>query len=227
MNYIIDCTKKDINFDFENIIIGRKINSKFYLYYQENEYKDIKDIHIKMPKIRNIYKLGQSKFNQENVPIYPNYDLTNNFINFIKYFEKNLLDCFIQKIQNVELNSLINKKNNIFSIKVNLDESINYNINLNDIKFNNEMQMILKINYIWFKETTNTLGLNISLFQIFSTENINISNIPKNIIKPIIENNNIKNETDIIVQEQPPIIVRPSLADISSALKKLKPLSNN
>ena len=229
--YLIDCSKKDINFNFDNVIIGRKINSKFYIYYQKEEYKNIEDIYIKMPKIRNIYKLGTSKYNLENIPIYPNYDLTNNFISFIKDFEKNLYDCFVIKLPNIELNSIINKKNNINNIKIYIDENIDTNIKINEIKINSELELIIKINYIWYNENNNNIGLNISLFQIncnMSLININISpkiiNIPinNNIINNINNNINENSKNEIIN----PLPIRPSLipsvSDLNLAIRKLK-----
>ena len=86
--HLIDFTQDNIDFNFDNLIIGKKINSKYYIYYlTSNEDNDVieepKEIYIKLPKIRLIYKLGNSKYNQENIPLYTNYNLLNKFINFI------------------------------------------------------------------------------------------------------------------------------------------------
>ena len=228
MNYLIDCSQKIINFNFENIIIGKKINSKFYIYYQQEEYKDVEDICIKMPKIRNLYKLGNSKYNLENIPIYPNYDLTNNFITFIKDFEKNIYDCFLNKFSNIEFNSVINKKNNISYIKIYIDENIITNININEIKINNELDIIIKINYIWYNENNNNIGLNISFLQIncnIPQKNINICS-PKIINKPPNDTNQTKNEIINISYPSRPSLI-PSIADLNLAIKKLKPATVN
>jgi len=223
--YLIDCSQKNINFDFENIIIGKKINSKFYIYYQKEEYKNVEDICIKMPKIRNLFKLGNSKYNLENIPIYPNYDLTNNFINFIKDFEKNLYNCFVNRFPNIEFNSIINKKNNISYIKIYIDENIVTNININEIKINKELDIIIKINYIWYNENNNNIGLNISFLQINCNipHNINIIS-PKIINKSSNDNNESKNE--IIPPPIRPSLI-PSIADLNLAIKKLKPATIN
>ena len=85
--YLVDFTKKEPKFDFDDLIIGKKINtdqkySKYYIYYEENNIAS--ELYIKLPKIRNIYNISNYKYNTLNLPIYPEYDTTNDFISFIK-----------------------------------------------------------------------------------------------------------------------------------------------
>jgi len=237
--YIINCSNKEINYNFDKVIIGKKIindtkSAKYYIYYQEDEYDHIKDIYIKLPKIRTIYKLGENKFYNENISIYPNYDLTNNFINFIKQFEFDIKECFINKFPNIELNSIINKKNNIHFLKTHIDSNlkiINNNINITDIQRNSEIEIIIKINYIWNKD--NIIGLNTDLFQISYTpipKEININqkpienNFKSNIIKNDLKLDNDSEKIEIPILNKPRV---PSIADLNFAIRKLKPLTKS
>jgi hypothetical protein len=55
--------------------------------------------------------MGNHKYNQISLPIYPNWDGTNRFIDFIKKLEQDIEGCFNKKNPKKEWNSLINKKN--------------------------------------------------------------------------------------------------------------------
>jgi hypothetical protein len=130
--YLVDFTKKDPEFNFDNLIIGKKINtdqkySKYYIYYEENN--TASEIYIKLPKIRNIFNLSNHKFNSLNLPIYPEFDGTNVFITFIKNLENNILECFKKK--NKEFVSLINKKESLQFIRMNIFDKINITSNTN------------------------------------------------------------------------------------------------
>ena len=251
--YLIDFVNINNNFNFDNLIIGRKIKldectSKYYIYYQENEIDDPKEIYIKLPKLRMIYKLGTTKFNQENIPIYPNYDITNNFIKFIKDLEDNIKKCFENKISDFEFTSIINKKNNLNLIKTNVDDTIkissnNINIkNLCDFKINGQIELVIKLSYIWNKNNTK-LGLSSYLYQIkyYSTPQdlnynflddiiINNDSIVKN-NESIIKNNSIKineisckkidSSEDIPINQTKSKFI-PSMGDLKSAILNLK-----
>lgn len=180
MDYYLIDFKDELNYSFDNVIIGKKINCsstsenifKYFIYYSN----DIspKSIYIKVPKVRLMYKLGQNNYNQERIVLYPSYDLLQKFINFIKEFEENITLCIKNKYSNLELNSLLikNSINNSqsYSLKVNTDDkikitsTINKLINLKDFKINNEVELVIKLNHIWIKE--NKFGLNCSLYQI-------------------------------------------------------------
>ena len=254
--YLIDFTKNINDYNFDNLIIGKKINTKHYIYYQNiDEYEEPKEIYIKLPKIRSIYKLGLSKYNQENIPLYPHYNLLNNFIEFIKELENNIHECFINKYPDIILSSIINKRNNILHIKVNIidnyiiSSNINNNIKLNDIKINSELQIVVKLSFIWNKDNYK-IGLSCELYQIKYNpipydmninffDNINTNNIIQNnnIIQDNINNKlpistnvinkglNIINTPNIVELPKPSLI--PSIADLQGAIKKLKPIKSD
>jgi len=238
--YLVDFTKEP-NFDFDNLIIGKKINtdqkySKYYIYYEENNIAS--ELYIKLPKIRNIYNISNYKYNTLNLPIYPEYDTTNDFISFIKTLEENIIECFNKKKEFV---SIINKKNSLHFIKINMFDDIkitsntNKNITINDFKVNSELEIVIKINYIWSNQ--NKFGLSSQIYQIKywappQQLEINFIDDEKPINKiietKIYETININHPQPTI--NQPSIatiipinkIIRPSLLDINQALKGLK-----
>ena len=120
--YLIDFGSSKIDFNFDNLIIGKKIkldnnNSKYYIYYQpENE--EPKEIYIRLPRLRLIYNMSNSKFNQLSIPIYPNWEQTNKFVKFIQQLESDLESCFSNR--NKEWISIINKKNSLNFIKTSI-----------------------------------------------------------------------------------------------------------
>ena len=117
-----------------------------------------------------MYMFHNSKFNQENIPIYPSYESTNKFVKFIKNFENNIKSHF-NKLNNIELISLIKKKNNLNLFKINTDDKIkiSYNNNLykkiSDFQLNGEIEIVTKLSYIWNKNDLN-LGLSSIMYQI-------------------------------------------------------------
>ena len=239
--HLIDLTKEDTNFSFENVVIGRKIpsdtsSSKYYMYYNHNNI--INEMYIRLPKLRLIYPMGNNKYQQIKVPIYPNWEVTNNFIEFIQNLEKDIMECFENKKIKKELSSLISKKNNFYFIKTNMNDNIkitsntNNMITLNDFKINGEIEMVLKVGYIW--TNNNKIGLSSQLYQIkyyAPPEQLNIDFID-NIIIPIIitdkqsipvKINDSKVVSNIeIKKEVSPIKMVPSMKDLQNALKGLK-----
>jgi hypothetical protein len=237
--YLIDFIKEP-DFNFDNLIIGKKINSdqnysKYYIYYDQNN--TASEIYIKLPKIRSIYNLSNYKFNSLNVPIYPDYDLTKKFIKFIKELEDNINECYKKK--NREFVSLITKKNSLQFIKIGINDNIkitsntNKNITMNDFKINSELEIVIKLSYVWVNQ--NKIGLSSQIYQIkyyappceldinfideeivvpkkmiHETEVISYTPLPKPLSKPTVQ----------LTQNN--IIIRPSLTDINNALKSLK-----
>jgi len=244
--YLIDFTQKDPEFNFDNLIIGKKINSdqkysKYYIYYEENN--TASELYIKLPKIRTIYNLSNHKFNSLNLPIYPEFDVTNNFISFIKTLEENILECFKKK--NKEFVSLINKKDslqfirmNIFD-KINITSNINKPVTINDFKINSQLEIVIKLSYVWTNQTK--IGVSSQIYQIkyhAPPDQLEINFIdpetePQKIdktIKKFIPNLPTQNP---IIQQQTPIqqpiqltqtnvVIRPSLADLNNAIKSLR-----
>lgn len=241
--YLIDFTNNTNDFNFDNLIIGKKVNTRHYIYYQDDEIFEPKEIYIKLPKIRSIYKLGTSQYNQESIPLYPHYNLLNNFISFIKNLEDNIHSCFIQKYPHILLSSIISKRNNIQHIKVNITDNYiissntNKKIKLNDIKINSELNIVIKLSLIWNKDNEK-IGLSCELYQIKYNPipfdiNINFFDISK----PIEEYSKIteqksqvidsKSLNELNIPSPPRISMIPSIADLQSAIKKLKPAINN
>ena len=230
--YLIDFSKEH-DFNFDNLIIGKKINSeqnysKYYIYYDQNN--TASEIYIKLPKLRSIYNLSNYKFNSLNIPIYPEFELTNNLIKFIKDLENNINECFKKK---KEFISLITKKNSLQFIKMGINDKIkitsntNNNIKISDFKINSELEIVIKLSYIWTNQ--NKVGLSSQIYQIKyyappDELNINFIDDESNITKKII---NIPISYTPIVKPQLQltqnnIIIRPSLTDINNALKSLK-----
>ena len=156
-NYLIDINTIN-NFNYDNIIVGTKIqttntNSKYYIYYHEKGCSP-KDIYIRFPKVRLIYNLANSKYTQLSIPLYPIWDELNLII---RKLENNI----ISKLNNIydidTYSNIITKKNGMNFLKTNYSENnikitshmINTKILLSDFKTNGEIEMIIKLDYIW------------------------------------------------------------------------------
>jgi len=219
--YIIDLNKTD-DFNFDNIIIGRKIEgadiAKYYIYYYDEEPKEI---YLRLPRIRLIYNMDNYKYNQLKIPLYPNWDKLNDSIEFIKSFEQTIIECFKTKKINKELCSLISKKNNLNFIKASISENIKSTITDNNMKINGEIEIILKLSYIWTNETM--IGLSSQLYQIkyhAPPENIDMFQDKKS---NIITCNEVKiSDTPIVGNKSQPLKMIPSVTDLMNAMKNLK-----
>lgn len=225
MTYQLIDFNNNIEFDYEKLLIGKKISndedtSKYYLYYIIDSPKEL---YIKLPKIRYIYNLANYKYNQLNIPLYPLWEKLSKFLKFLKELETNIFSVFENKISNCELSSLIYKKNQISFIKINVFEKFklynnNKEITFNDIKINNEIEIIVKISFIWNKN--NKIGLSCNLIQInniptpeyFNTTPEYFNNT-KNISSTNITNN-------LPVKNIPRFV--PSINDLTNALLKIK-----
>lgn len=174
--YLIDFTSKTNDFNFDNLIIGRKIkidqdNAKYYIYYQNDQSDTPKEIYIRLPILRLIYSMANHKFNQLSIPIYPNWEGTNKFVEFIKKLEQDIEECFNRKNIKKEWVSLLNKKNMLNFIKASINDNIkissnieNKNITLNDFKINGQIDMVIKLSMIWSKQSK--MGLSSQIYQI-------------------------------------------------------------
>jgi len=235
--YLIDFTKKNFKFNFDNLIIGKKINTgqayfKYYIYYNDNDV--LSEIYIKLPKIRSIYNLSNYKFNSLNMPIYPTFDAITIFITFIKTLEKYIIDYFKKK---KEFISLLSKKESLEFIRMNIDDETKMTSNTNtnkivgikDFKANSQLGIVLKFEYIWANKIK--FGISSQIYQIKyypppeidfidSDNELEIINpIKKNPIIPIKKTSIQPAKIDII---KPVCNMRPSLHDINNALKTLK-----
>jgi hypothetical protein len=264
--YLIDFTTKNNDFVFDNIIIGRKIkidqdNAKYYIYYQNDQSDTPKEIYIRLPILRLIYSLANHKYNQVSIPIYPNWDGTNKFIQFIKQFEQDIEECFNKKNIKNQWSSLINKKNMLSFIKANISPNLkitsninNKNITLEDFKINGQIDMVIKISYIWLNSSK--IGLSSQIYQIkylAPPEQLDVNFIdPDDIIYPsksILSNltNQIPppppffpNTTNIVLKSlnmagtiptpelptQIKLKIIPSIKDLQKAIKDLRPVIN-
>jgi hypothetical protein len=214
MTYLI----KDFeDFNFNNIIFGEKIitnedNGKYYIYYASNETNGVpKEIHIQVPETRLLYNMTNHKYTQVNIPLYPTWNKINIFTTFIDNLESHIKSTLLKKKKKYEFSNLINNKNNINNIKTNLTEDLDKV--LSTLKINQEIIMIIKLSYIWYKKYDDVLryGLSSELVDINTNSNI----IPKKqnivpIIPPIID----------ITPSKPRLV--PSIGDLQNALKLLK-----
>ena len=250
--YLIDFTSKNNDFNFDNLIIGRKIkmdqeNCKYYIYYQIDSSDTPKEIYIRLPILRLIYNISNYKYNQLSIPIYPNWDGTNKFIDFIKILEQDINECFIKKNIKKEWVSIINKKNTLNFIKASLNDNIkitsnlqNQKISINDFKINGQIDVVIKMSLIWCKNSK--MGLSSQIYQIkyiAPPEQLNInfidtelpktssSILPKDIplLNSIVPVN--KQEENNELPPQLKIKMIPSIKDLQKAIKDLKPVSNN
>ena len=174
--YLIDFSKKSNDFSFDNLIIGKRIktdqdNSKYYIYYQSEETEIQSEIYIKLPKIRLIYNMGNHKYDKLSIPIYPNWDLTNSFVDWVKKFETDIQECFSESKIKRDFISILGKKNMLNLIKGYINETpkITSNIDgktvgLSDFKINGQIEIVIKLSYIWSNNTK--YGLSSSIYQI-------------------------------------------------------------
>ena len=238
-------TINEYNF-YDYLVIDSKIEFgqnvyKYGLYYIN---EDAEDIYIKSPKIRILYDWNNMKYNQLKIRITPRYDKTNEFIKFIKAFEKNLSKNKIFKNQNIELCSILFKKEDNYYIKIyykdeNLQITSNNNkqYKINDFKANSEIQLVIKVNGIWQKN--DKYGLSIEIYQIkyfpCLTNNFIdlIDNVPK--IKPVINYREREREPEKkqqiteLKEEAPKMLPRPVLMINKELLQsvKLKSIKEN
>lgn len=246
--YLIDFIKEVDDLNFDNIIIGRKIktnitNSKYYLYHQIDQIESPKEIYIKLPKLRLIYNLSNHKYNQLNIPIYPNWKSTNDFIKYIKNLENNINECFINKFPEIKFVSLITKKDNLHFIKANISDDLKITSDINDekitfneFKLNGQIEIVIKLSYLWNKNDTK-IGLSSELYQIKycappSQLNINFIDFekPKSITKyippSITSQNNITYDTHLPLPPQVNFKVMLSENVLQNALKSLNKTKN-
>lgn len=252
--YLIDFTLQTNNFNFDNLIIGRKIkmdqdNAKYYIYYQNDQLETPKEIYIRLPIIRLIYPMGNYKYNQILLPIYPNWDSTNIFIEFIKKLEQDIEECFNKKNIKKEWASLINKKNLINFIKTNLNDDVkitsnieNKNVALADFKINGQIDLVIKLSYIW--TNSNKMGLSSQIYQIkylalpkqleINFIDPEVSKAPLSLpLSSVLNSTNLPNSKYIPISErvstaempsQIKLKMIPSVKDLQKAIKSLKPM---
>jgi hypothetical protein len=239
--YLLDFGLSKIDFNFDNLIIGRKIkldnnNSKYYIYYQ-SENEEPKEIYIRLPRLRLIYNMTNLKYNQLNIPIYPNWEQTNNFVNFIQQLESDIESCFSNK--NKEWISILNKKNSLNFIRTSMYENFkitsdikNKKVNLNDFQINGQIDVVIKISHIWNKN--NKIGLSSQLYQIkylAPPEQLEINFIDPEEKKEVINTQEILIKPVMNIQENkvmipPQIKIVPNLKDLEKAINKLKPIKH-
>jgi len=247
--YLIDFINLQHEFNFDNLIIGRKVKlddniSKYYIYYQNEQSEIPKEIYIRLPIIRLIYSMANHKFNQLSIPIYPNWDGTNKFIEFIKKLEQDISECFKNNTSR-EWISIINKKNLLNFIKANISDTIkitsnieNKNITLSEFKINGQIDMVIKLSYIWSK--SNKIGLSSQIYQIkylAPPEQLNINfidpELPKSIFipppPPLPKSDEIALKSlkmSNLELPQTKLKIIPTIKDLEKAIKGLKPIIN-
>ena len=232
---LVDITKEETIFN--HIVIGKKISTndnmaKYYLYCQ-NEMSEVpKEIYIRVPRLRLIYSMANQKYSMIKIPIYPNWETTDKFVDFIKNMEEEIFNTLNKKN---ETSSLISKKNGLVLLKTKLPDNVkitsnlNKEVTLNDFKINGTIELVIRISCVWVKE--NKMGLTSQIYQIkyfappeqldinFIDEPISfhgppIHSIPLSISLPPPPKN--------VIPDQIGVRMVPSIKDLQGALKKLK-----
>jgi hypothetical protein len=224
MSYYIIKNETMKHFDNNKIIFGEKItngeNKKYYIYYEDN---DAKEIYIKMPKIRMIFNnFINQKYNIINIPIYPLWNVTQEFINFINHLELIIQDTISTKNS---FCSLLSKKNGITNLRLSIDKpKIIGNIPFNDFKINSEIELMIKISSVWINKKTKLYGLSCNLYQIkyHAPPEQNIIDFIDEPIKPIIPKPPILEEPKHSINK---LILNPhELITMKNKLKKMTSL---
>ena len=182
--------------------------------------------------------------------------MTNYFVDFIHKMESDIEECFNTKKIKKEFISLITKKNYINFIKANLNDNVKITSNietkkkitLNDFKINGQIDIVIKISYLWSKNVK--MGLSSQIYQIKywgPPEQLNINfidpdfnNNTNNNLSNNLNNNNLSNMNPnpeelvmkslkmsgvlptIELPQQIKLKVIPSLKDLQKAIKGLK-----
>ena len=233
-------------FNMENVTISRKLkfengNYKYYIYYMNDN--KLNELYIRLPRIRLIYNnFINPKFKQISLPLFPNWGKINDFIKFISNLETDIFEQFNKKHSNLTVTSLLKKDNNIVSFKMHLPDKVkitsqNGNYKYEDFKINSEIDIVIKMSYIWL--TNDSIGLSSQLYQIkyypppeqfdfdFIDEKVIIPNnkplSPK--ITPSTPSTPLQQPESIPSQPKKAAFV-PSIFDIKNAIKKLKPFNN-
>ena len=238
MSYYFIDIEKDI--DFSKIIIGKKINiddntNRYYIYYLDDKPKEI---YIKLPSIRLIYNYQNMKYSQIKLPIYPLWEKTNKLISFIKKFQNHIKS---QLDTDSEFSSCLDKYNDLKVLKLYLVKNLKIKSCLNDITFSDfktsgEIEMIIRIPYIY--EKNNSYGLSIFAYQVKYNPPIEQLNIDfwdddedkKPNMNIILKSRQIVEEYKQPVISVPPQVTEnkslpsliPSMKDLQLAIKKLK-----
>lgn len=172
MSYYLFTNMNIKNFNPDNIIFGNKICTdnkiaRYYVYYNDN---GSKEIYLKLSKIRMIFNnFVNQKYSQINIPIYPLYSNTEEDIQFINTLEQLIRDSINTKSKFI---SLISEKKSLIFLKMNMKNepkitsTIENTITFADFKINGEIELVVKLSYVWFNKTNKTYGLSCQLSQI-------------------------------------------------------------
>ena len=169
MSYYLVDLDKEINFNFENLIIDSKIElenygRKYLLFYLDKN--EPKEVFIKLPKLRLTYDWKNFKYNQLKIRVTPKYEKTTNMINFFNDLEDKIKSHKYFNKKSLEFISLIIKEKCTY-IKTFFQENktkISPKMKINEFKLNGEIEMVIRLNNIWKKD--NKVGLSSQLYQI-------------------------------------------------------------
>jgi hypothetical protein len=240
---LVDITKEETIFN--HIVIGKRISTndnmaKYYLYCQ-NEMSEVpKEIYIKVPRLRLIYNMANQKYSMIKIPIYPNWETTDKFVDFIKNMEEEIFNTLNKKN---ETSSLVSKKNGLLLLKsklpdnVKITSNLNKEVTLNDFKINGSIELVICISCVWVKE--NKMGLSSQIYQIkyfAPPEQLDINFIDEPITSHVVKIPSFQGPPihsmppsvclppppKNVIPEQIGIRMVPSVKDLQGALKKLK-----
>ncbi len=221
MSYYI-LTESD---NLENIVIGSKLKSddvysKYYMYYLINN--ELREIYIRTPKLRLIYPLNNLKYSQISLLLYPECDINTEFIDFITKIETYVKELFSKK---KEFISVLQCKNKMTYLKTTLNNAVKITSNTNtptkleDFKVNSQIELIIKISYVWMNNEK--FGISSLIYQIGyhgTLEQLNLDLLNINVIKPTQKTNSVI----ITENKQVKQSLIPSEHDLAHMINKLK-----
>ena len=211
MSFFLLDFDKEINFDFNNLIIDDRIkisddSFKYLIFFDKN---NPKELYLKLPKIRLTYDWTNIKYTNIKLRLTPKYLKIDSFVNFIDELEEFFINNKNIRKKNLDFVSIIEKEKNTFFLKTFFNENkivitndLSKKIKYTDFKINAEINVILKISGIWQKNGKYGLSTQIHQIKYFYPpeelliDMIDFSNNPS-------ENKNIKkenkNESDLEV----------------------------
>ena len=222
------------SFDINNIMFGDKISgnelSRYYIYYQANDM--VNELYITLPRLRLIFNnfLNQ-KYEKINLPIYPLWKKTKQLLEFINFFEKTIIEAFNSKL---EFQSIVSRHNTLDLLKMTVKHQPTIlselgNLTFSDFRINSEVELVIKINSVWFNKKKSTYGLSCHLCQIKYHAPLEQTKLTHVIPPPPLHTNipapiTIYKKSLLESGTSIPTInkIIPTVADLQNALKKLK-----
>lgn len=134
--------------------------------YITNSNEKLCSLLIKTSRLRLIYNLSLNNYNSTKLPLYPYFAETKDFVKTIKSIEKRIKKRFKDYGEFVSILNL--KKDNLKTIKLNFKKDLKFKsvlgkLNINQLKQDGQLKLLLKIPYIWFRN--NKFGISLIVEQ--------------------------------------------------------------